>query len=137
MSLEPGLAITNLKTVDARRNAEVVEVTYTIEHEAIGRLSAGDLEALMARPEAVVGRVRKGRPAAVDIRPYVRGLALMSGRDRPTLRVDLGVTPRGTARPDEVLEVLGIRPGPDEPAPRIVRERVRLADEPRVAGPGA
>jgi len=154
-ALPRGLDVVGISTVDPRCGGRVVAVTYLIEHPAIAHLSAADLDALLARDEVPVTRLRKGRQVVVDIRPYLRRLAIVPGETgRPMLRVDLRVTPKGTARADEVLALLvqgsGVRdqgsgtdddepadqrtpdPGPltSEPgtiAPRIVRERVVLA----------
>lgn len=181
-ALPADVALAEVAAVDPQRKAAVVGVTCVVEHEALGRLSQGDLEALLARREILAPRRRKatGRRgihrdeqdtqdaagedragAVVDIRPYIRALALLPGGteestgmsriDRltdglarpephpvhpvhprlrpPGLRIELKVTPGGTARPDEVLKALGVLPGPEDPAPRITRERVRLADQ--------
>ena len=64
---------------------------------------AGDL---LARDRLEVDRVvPKGRcPKAVDIRPYLVTIELANHR----LRWIQSITPTGTARPNEVLEALGI-----------------------------
>ena len=127
-----GLVVRSVTPVDARRKAAVVGVTYRIECDAVGRLTERDLERLLERDELVVERVRKGRTTTRDIGPYVRRLALAPGtaESPPALYADLRVTPNGTARPTEVLELLGAAPGEDAPAPRIVRERVVLRGGP-------
>ena len=157
-ALPRGLDVIGVSTVDPRHGGRVVAVTYLIEHPAIAGLSAADLDALLAREEVPVTRLRKGRQVVVDIRPYLHGLTLApaetdrpmttSRRSRPALRVDLRVTPKGTARADEVFALLvqgsavrgqgsgtdqrppepgALAPGPGTVATRIVRERVVLA----------
>ena len=141
----PGeVAILRVEVADPARTAAVTMVSYLVEHPALAGLSPADLEELMARREVPAVRTRKGRRVTVDIRPYLRRLALVERTgEAPALRMELRVTPRGTARPDEVLAALGLdlpltpASAPSQPpqlppearAPRIVREHVRLAGE--------
>src|SRR5207247_2669906 len=60
--------------------------------------------ALLARAECWIERARP-EPRRIDIRRYVRDVRLLDG----AVEMDLLVTPNGTARPDEVLEQLGLR----------------------------
>jgi radical SAM-linked protein len=137
-ALPAGMTLGPLGAVDPQRKGAVAAVTCTVEHQAVGRLTAGDLEALLARREVLVDRAHPGADARrVNVRPYLSRLSLRprgttpaaAAPSAPVLAMDLKVTPAGTARPDEVLAALGAAPGPDEPAPRVVRERVRLTDE--------
>lgn len=140
-ALPEALEVTDVRAVDPRGSARVVSVTYRIEHPAVDRLAQGDLEALLARPEVPVTRVQKGGKAPLkrlDIRPYLQAITLQRrGARPPALLAEVRVTPRGTARPEEVLAAAGrecaARGGQFDAdglrtvAPRIVRQRVQLA----------
>lgn len=142
-----GLEVRSATAVDPRRTAQAVEATYLIAHPALGGVTAGDLERLMGQRELNVTRWRKGRTGSVDIRPFLRQVTLLPGGAGeppvPALRVVVRVTPAGTARPEEVLTLLGLHPegiGDHHERPAgapatglsaaacIVREYVRLAE---------
>jgi radical SAM-linked protein len=90
---------------------EVTSSTWMVElgdHDDL----AGRTQDVLAAPEIVVTRERKGRPVTDDIRPAIRSLVLdTSGRadsDRGgTLTFELLVQQRGV-RPAELLSVLGV-----------------------------
>jgi radical SAM-linked protein len=65
---------------------------------------AARIDEVLAAPEVVVTRERKGRPVTDDIRPAIRSLVLEPGN---TLLCELATQPRGV-RPAELLSVLGI-----------------------------
>ncbi|MBV9124708.1 MAG: hypothetical protein JO112_15235, partial [Planctomycetes bacterium] len=45
------------------------------------------------------------QPRRLNVRPYLRALRLLPG----ALEMDLWVSPQGTARPEEILGLLGVR----------------------------
>jgi len=61
------------------------------------------IESLLADPHCWVERTRP-RARRLDLRPYIRNLTLPP----EFLEMDLCVTPSGTARPDEILHLLGL-----------------------------
>jgi radical SAM-linked protein len=90
---------------------EVTSSTWTVELGAHDDL-AGRIDTVMAAPEIVVTRERKGRPVTDDIRPAIRSLVLTSGGaasdcDADALTFELLVQQRGV-RPAELLSVVGI-----------------------------
>ncbi len=100
-----GLEILTLQRIDRRTTAHVRQVTYRI---AVPPEQATQLPerlvALLALPNCWVERSRP-QPRRVDLRPYVGALRWQAG----FLEMDLGVTPTGTARPQEILELLGLQ----------------------------
>jgi radical SAM-linked protein len=115
----PGLDILSVEPLDPKSNSQVQRVCYRIGLTA-DRLSGlpERITALLSAPECLVERTRP-RPRRIDVRPYLRDLRL--GTD--SLEMDLRVTPTGTARPDEVLVVLGLG---DVLESGAVLERIKL-----------
>src|SRR5262249_39710501 len=73
---------------------------------------------ILAAPDCWVQRSRP-EPRRLDVRPYLNGIHLLAD----AVELDLCVTPTGTARPDEVLALLGLD---DVLAAGAVLERSRL-----------
>jgi hypothetical protein len=77
------------------------------------------IASVLARTECLAKRIKPaGR--TVNIRPYIRSLHVEGG----FLEMDLWVTPKGTARPEEILGFLGLEQLTAEGA---VLERTQLA----------
>jgi radical SAM-linked protein len=115
----PGLEIVGALRVPRRARLQVRQATYRL------RLPPGrdaDLAAkaagLLAAPECWVERSRPA-PRRFDVRPYLAALRVLPD----AVEMDLTVTPTGTARPDEVLRLLGLADLLDAGA---VLERTRL-----------
>jgi hypothetical protein len=118
----PGLDILSIRRIDFRTTAHVRRACYRIAvpPERSANLPEG-IASLLASAECWIERTRgawrtppvegdhaeEPAPAAAhsfNLRPYVRDIRLSSG----SLEVDLWVTPNGTARPQEILSVLGL-----------------------------
>jgi hypothetical protein len=97
----------------------------------LGQLDVPEIERritnLLASSECWIER---NRPEArrLEIRPYLAEIRL---RDA-ALEMDLRVTPNGTARPEEVLQLLGLDAPPGSGG-IVERIRVELSDEGLVA----
>jgi radical SAM-linked protein len=115
-----GLRILSVERIDGRTTAHVGQVCYRV---ALGEIDAAEVEkritALLASSECWMERSRP-ETRRIDLRPYLTAIRLQDG----FLELDLRVTPNGTARPAEVLELLGLETGA-----RIERTRVELLDE--------
>jgi radical SAM-linked protein len=127
----PGLEILSVRRIDRKAGARVRRACYRLPLPA-GR-AAGlpeHLAALLAASECWVERTR---PEArhLDVRPYLRDLRLVEG----ALELDFWVTPTGTARPEEVVALLGLG---DLLVEGAVLERVtlELCDEVAATDPG-
>jgi radical SAM-linked protein len=129
----PGLEIVSVGRVDPRASAQVRGLSY-----AVG-VPAERIEALRARLAQVLAAVEcwwdRTRPPRrrIDLRAWIRDLRLhepsAQSPDLFTLEMDLRLTPNGTARPEEVLGLLGLADLLDAGAV-CTRTRLELQDEP-------
>ncbi|HEY8503953.1 MAG TPA: TIGR03936 family radical SAM-associated protein [Gemmataceae bacterium] len=99
----PGLSFLSAKRVPAGAAARPRRIVYrlALPPERAPAVRAA-CERLLAGAECWVARARP-QPRRVNVRPFVRGLRADGG----ALEMDLWVTPAGTARADELLELLG------------------------------
>jgi radical SAM-linked protein len=105
----PGLAWLEAEAVPPGRPARVEALRYALEIPAdrrdAARAALADFLAGTSRPYTR-HRPDRGRDIAIDLRPSV----LDAGLDGPgTLRFRLKMTPGGAARPEEVIDALGLR----------------------------
>jgi radical SAM-linked protein len=98
------LEILQIDRIDPKTTAQVRRVCYrvAIPRERHAGLSERICE-MLAEAHCWVERTRP-QPRRLDIRGYIRDLKLCEN----DLEMDLEVTPQGTARPDEILQVLGL-----------------------------
>jgi radical SAM-linked protein len=162
----PGLAILSVRRIDPRLGGQPRRVCYRIPlpPESLPGLPER-VRDLLAASECWVERTRP-QPRRFDLRPYLRDLRLIAdpeqdpasgGRQPPdyasyqradaprspqsALEIDLWVTPGGTARPEEVLNLLGLG-ALLEAGAVLERTLLELHDEspnpgpPALAGPG-
>jgi radical SAM-linked protein len=151
----PGLEILSVRRIDTKTRGQVASVTYrapltptafsrglAIPPDLLGRIAA-----VLAASECWVERARP-QPRRLNLRPYLRDLRLVSGEpgasapgeqghipplaDAPgspaAVEMDLWVTPNGTARPEEVLGLIGLV-GPVENGVVLERTKMELTDE--------
>jgi radical SAM-linked protein len=129
----PGLFILSVKPIDPRASARVRRARYRLSLAGPAPPPTTDLsvrcDAFLAQAHYWIERTRPHR-RRLDIRPFVSELQPCDGG----LEMALWVTPYGAARPEEVVEALGLaewlRAG-------AVMERtdLELADEVPDAGP--
>jgi radical SAM-linked protein len=114
-----GLTIDSVERIDRKATAQIRAFCYrvAIPPHRIGdlRIKASEVLASSACP------VERARPErrTVDLRPFFRDLRILPD----ALEIELWVTPKGTARPEEVLALLGLE---DLTAEGAVVERIRL-----------
>jgi radical SAM-linked protein len=120
----PGFDFLEAEAAPPGRPARVVAACYALAvpegRRAATRAAAAEFLAGTSRPYT---RHRPGRTVELDLRPFV--LAAELGDDG-TLRLRLRVAPDGSARPEEVLEALGLRDLLDTGAV-LARTEVELA----------
>jgi radical SAM-linked protein len=119
-----GLTIRSVCRVAPKAGAHVRRVCYRMalapnHHEHL----LERIHTLMSTEHCWVDRTRPQR-RRVDLRPFVRGIHVYPD----ALEIDLWVTPHGTARPDEVLVLLGLGDRLDRGAV-LERTLVELHDE--------
>jgi radical SAM-linked protein len=99
-----GLEILTVERIDNRTTAHVRQVRYALSVPAGSQAGLAErMRALLDAANCWIER-RRPHPRQVDVRSYVDDIRVQGD----VLEMDLRVTPNGTARPDEVLEVLGL-----------------------------
>jgi radical SAM-linked protein len=127
----PGLDILSLRRVDPRASAQVRRLTYRIHVPSERQVRLAErLTATLAAPACFVERDKPER-RRVDIRPFLSELLLVEPLG--ALDMTLWLMPAGTARPAEVLRVLGLEDLVTEGA---VLERTLLELHDEVAASG-
>jgi radical SAM-linked protein len=151
----PGLAIHSVCRIGPRCTARVRGLTYALPIPVAGAPGLCDpvagapgllggperlpalrerIAEVLAAPECWIDRNRppSGRGRRLDIRPFLRDLRLEEprGADIPVCRllVDLWLTDSGTARPEEVVRLLGLQDLLESGAV-FERTRLELEDE--------
>jgi radical SAM-linked protein len=123
-----GLDILEVERIDGRKTAHARLACYRISLSPDrSSVMPERLAALMSSTACWVERQRP-RPRRLDVRPYLRDLRLLPG----ALEMDLLITPNGTARPEEILHLLGLEDLVEHGA-AIERTRLELDDEPAPA----
>ena len=115
----PGLTLLSVRSIPFRTTAQVQRLTYRLPVPADrGTDLLSRIEAFLTANEVLVER-KKTPGRRVDIRPFLSELHFQDG----ILTMTFWLKPEGTARPDEMLELLGLS---DLPASGVVLERSRL-----------
>src|SRR5262245_18353577 len=121
----PGLTILSARRIDFRANAQVRLARYRVPLPPVPPADLAERVAhLLASAECWVERTRP-QHRRLNIRRYVNGLRLLPH----ALEMDLAVTPTGAARPDEVVQGLGLAGWPADGA-IVERTHLFLHDEP-------
>lgn len=94
-----------------------------IPGERAGELGAR-IRALLASETCPIERTRP-EPRRLDVRPYIAAIRWLDGQ----LEMDLRVTPNGTARPQEILALLGLGSVLEE-GPIFTRVSLELEEAP-------
>jgi len=120
----PGLTFLSVRRIDPRARGHVAGVTYRLAlPPGRGTGLPERMAQLLSVPECWIERTRP-QARKLDIRPYLRDLRLVPG----AVEMDLGVTPQGTARPGEILALLGLSDLLDQGA-ILERTRLEITDE--------
>jgi radical SAM-linked protein len=120
----PGMEILSVRRIDPRTTAHVSRVRYHIAlspHHATGLPER--VTSLLAANESWVERSRP-QPRRVNLRPYLEQIEVYPD----ALEIVIRVTPTGSARPEEVLVLLGLRDVLDA-GTVLERTQVELEDE--------
>ncbi len=120
----PGLVITEVQLLDAQdRKLQVKRVCYEIRVPTSRQEATREAIAHLLQ-QASYPLQRAGRREPIDLRPDLEELRLENDR----LRIGLRVTPQATARPREILHVLGLDDLESHGVP-LVRTQVELTDQ--------
>ncbi len=128
----PGLEILSVRRIPPKTNAQVCRLAYAlrIPAERLPDLTARIADVLAAR-ECWVERHRPHSRQAgrrLDVRPFLVDLRIDSHLSPFALEMFLRLTPAGTARPEEVLGLLGLEDLLDAGAV-LERSRLEISDE--------
>lgn len=128
----PGLQILSVRPIDPRLTGRVRRVCYRVvlpepppedlDDRIRDLLSATVLEVRRTRP----------RPRRLDLRPWIHAIRVAG----QTLEIDLKVTPSGGARPEEILDLVGLV-GVLERGALVERALVEIEDECPLGDPEA
>ena len=119
-----GLELFHVQRIDRKSTAQVHRVCYRIQIPPEKQTGFPErMAAILADQHCWVERARP-TPRRLDVRGYIRDLNLRNN----LLEMDLEVTPQGTARPDEILRLLGLGELLTEGA-ILERSKLELLDE--------
>jgi hypothetical protein len=124
----PGLQILSVGTIDIRAGAQVSRLCYRVA------LPQDRAEAVRGRAAAVVAAAHcwiertRPEPRRIDLRQSLSDLRVIVGPDGAALEMELRPTAAGTARPEEVLRLLGLEELINAGAV-LERSRLELTDE--------
>lgn len=107
----PGLEILSIRRIGPRDQAQVRRLCYRLTLPLERVASVRDrIAALMAASECHLERIKPTR-RFVDVRPFLSDLRVVEDHAKPqaALELELWLTPAGTARPEELLALLGIQ----------------------------
>jgi radical SAM-linked protein len=127
----PGLEVLSARRIGPRAGARVRGLCYGVAVPA-GRVAeaARRVAEVLAAPACWVERARPPR-RRLDLKPFLKGLRLRpaeANNNGAFLEIELRLTPAGTARPEEMLGVLGLTDLLDAGAV-LERTRLELEDE--------
>jgi len=122
--LIPGIEIISAEEA-RRKSARVASACYEVLLPEGVRLPKGAVERLMGSDKLTVERTNRKKCRRLDIRPCILDIH-ESGR---TVRMRLGITDDGAARPEEVIAALLNETDFDRNRLRIIRTDVELAPD--------
>lgn len=125
-----GVRIHGVEEIATGTRARVDGLEYRVALPPGQAASVDAVKGLLDRERIDVSR-GKDRDKRVNIRPFIRKVEIRESASPPStgqiLVLELDFTSHGTAKPTEILELLGIVPQPGEIAPSITRTHVHLA----------
>jgi radical SAM-linked protein len=101
--LPEGLDIISAEPVAT--SSRVEEVVYQVKLHSTQTITPEKIEELLNLKEYCIWRERDGKKKVIDLRPSILSITLKEG----CLEIRFKVLQEGTARPEEVLEALGLR----------------------------
>ena len=121
-ALPPGLKVISTRATQTNPDRQPSGLSYRVPLCDGHSLTQQAVDDLLARDEAVIIRVRKGRDKPINVRQYIKVLRL----DAECVQMLINYTEAGTAKPEEVMQALGCRKGTDYRQGAIERTHVSL-----------
>ena len=123
--LPKDLQVNSIESISGKVKPSVKDVVYVVKPKDGKMPEADRIDDLLSKN--VLNTLRKGKKLSFDIRSSINGITT----DVDTIVLDLKMTPKGMARPEEVLLHLGLKVGKDYEISEIVRKRVNLISSPK------
>ncbi len=124
--LPQSIQITSVDQIATRQKSSVTDVTYVVRPKEGKMPGVKEISEFLSRD--VINTQRKRKKLTFDLRPSVINITT----DSQFIGLNLKMTPKGIARPEEVLSHLGLKAGKDYELSEIVRTRVNLSSSPNV-----
>lgn len=122
--LPKDIQIDSVELTSTQQKSSAKDVTYTIKPKK-GKLPCiEEINELLSKE--VINTQRNGKKSLFDLRPSIVGITI----DSQSIELNLKMTPKGMARPEEVLSLLGLKLGKDYELSEIVRTKVNLSSSP-------
>ena len=119
--LPEGIQIVSVELVSNRHSSVVSDITYRVKLRKKIVPETIQIEEFLSRN--VIHTQRNGKKQLFDIRPSIINVTVNS----EFITLDLKMTPKGMARPEEILSCLGLKVGKDYVITDVVRTRVNLS----------
>jgi radical SAM-linked protein len=119
--LPESIQITSVDPITTKQKSSVTDVAYVVRPKEGKMPGAKEINEFLSRD--VVNTQRKRKNLTFDLRSSVINITT----DSQSIGLNLKMTPRGIARPEEVLSHLGLKAGKDYEPSKIVRTRVNLS----------
>ncbi len=119
--LPAGIQIFSVVSVPNQQGSSVSDITYLIQLRREKIPEAGKVEKFLSSD--VINTQRNGKKGLFDLRPSIMNVTV----DSECIILDLKMTQKGMARPEEVLSCLGLKVGKDYELTDMVRTRVNLS----------
>jgi radical SAM-linked protein len=116
-----GIQIFSVVSVSNKQSSSVSDITYLVKLKKGKVPETGKIKELLSSD--VINTRRKGKKLLFDLRPSIVNVTLNS----ESIFLDLKMTQKGMARPEEVLSCLGLKVGKDYELTDMVRTRVDLS----------
>ena len=117
--IEPGSVVLG----NPSAHAQVGQMTYRVDFPGGVPFTEQEVRRLLDGSEILAERLRKGKTKTVDLRPVVREVRI----EDSSVYMTFAVSNEGSARPEEILAALGMKPADIPALCNITRVEMELA----------
>jgi radical SAM-linked protein len=122
--LPESIQITSVNPIATTQKSSVTDITYVVRPKEGKMPGVNEIKEFLS--SNVINTQRKRKKLTFNLRPSVINITT----DSQFVGLNLKMTPKGIARPEEVLSHLGLKAGRDYEPSKIVRTRVNLSSSP-------
>lgn len=119
--LPENIQITSAKQISSQQKTFVTDVTYTVSPNEGKLPEVKKITEFMSKD--VINTQRQGKKKVFNLRPSIMDITT----NLQSIDLNLKMTPKGMARPEEVLFQLGLEVGKDYELSKVVRTKVNLS----------